>query len=552
MAGIRRYLVGAAAIVLATNTLGATLAPTAAVAKANPPGAVKLPKSGLKRTQGIVCGNLHRNWLPGSVLRSGYFLSDIQQSRNFTALGRHAKGAAKKRDLAQAKFYSKRAKTRQPTCTQAGRTTLASTPQPTPTATPLRFNIGGATALALQGTTTMHAVRRMAVQASAPAVGSNLQAVSGSGQLSDAVSSGTASISHFLIGPTGKLYVGFAQPVNLSNTSSPTWPSSGCVLAQVDPSTGIPACIDSSLSMIAWSGVSPDPSPAIQFDDAGGIYYTGSANGTTVLRRYLNGVSTNLIAPGIDLQHWLVMGDGSVLITGETWATSATWTRRIDPSGSVQTIAPRWANFLAAFPDNNAYIGTDSGVFRYLTSEHRLDPEPWLSSTPGTTAWNDATTICSTNHSGLNGSCGWNLNYMTSSFQTSDGKEIVTAGFGGSSGAVAMQYYPTVKFLSTEVKNVSVAHAAGNNLLLAGLTGAGQNVLTLYNTATDTETELIGPSNEIEIYHLDYVVSQNKVMFDGLRFSDNNYVIGSVDLGTHQVNTVATSSAKWADLQTFG
>jgi hypothetical protein len=48
------------------------------------------------------------------------------------------------------------------------------------------------------------------------------------------------------------------------------------------------------------------------------------------------------------------------------------------------------------------------------------------------------------------------------------------------------------------------------------------------------------------------VYETNKVMFDGLRFADNNYVLGSIDLGTHQVRTVATSSVKWADLQTFG
>lgn len=112
------------------------------------------------------------------------------------------------------------------------------------------------------------------------------------------------------------------------------------------------------------------------------------------------------------------------------------------------------------------------------------------------------------------------------------------------------QGYPTVRFLPTEVKNVAVAQRAVNNLLHADANG--NKVLTLYNTSTDTETQVVGASNQIEIYHLNYVANGNKVLFDGLRFSDNSYVIGEVDLSIDQVNVVATSSVKWADLQNFG
>jgi hypothetical protein len=115
-----------------------------------------------------------------------------------------------------------------------------------------------------------------------------------------------------------------------------------------------------------------------------------------------------------------------------------------------------------------------------------------------------------------------------------------------------MEYYPTVSFLSTSVTNARIADtASGDNLALAGLNANSQNVLTLYNTANHTETQLIRPDNEIEIYHLHYVASSNRLMFDGLRFADNKYVIGEVDLGTHQVTVFNTSSAKWGDVQPF-
>jgi hypothetical protein len=43
-----------------------------------------------------------------------------------------------------------------------------------------------------------------------------------------------------------------------------------------------------------------------------------------------------------------------------------------------------------------------------------------------------------------------------------------------------------------------------------------------------------------------------KILFDGLRFADNKYVIGEVDLSTQVVTVVNTAAVKLADLQTFG
>jgi hypothetical protein len=40
-------------------------------------------------------------------------------------------------------------------------------------------------------------------------------------------------------------------------------------------------------------------------------------------------------------------------------------------------------------------------------------------------------------------------------------------------------------------------------------------------------------------------------MFDGLRFADNKYVFGQVDLGTNQLNIFSTLTSKWDDFQGF-
>jgi hypothetical protein len=97
-----------------------------------------------------------------------------------------------------------------------------------------------------------------------------------------------------------------------------------------------------------------------------------------------------------------------------------------------------------------------------------------------------------------------------------------------------------------------VAQSVLDYIILSGTDLNGKNITTIYNTSTDTEQVLIPASTEIEVYHLNYVASTNKIMFDGLRFSDNKYVIGQVDLNTKVVSASQTGSSKLLDFQTFG
>lgn len=417
--------------------------------------------------------------------------------------------------------------------------------------TPLRFNVRGAIGLALAAPRAGAAADRTTRVSSA---GSNLETVSAAGHMSDAVSSGTATISHFLIAPGGKLYVLFSQRTNLADTSA--FSGAGCLLAQVDPASGTPTCIDQTLQWINWANSGPvEQSAAIQFDDSGAIYYSGTdSSGRTVLRKYAGGVSTDLITDNVSLDHFLVLGDGTVVISGMTTSTSERWTRRISPSGALKSLRPTASNFLARFPDGNVYMGMwntgNLGVERYLPASDQVDPTFWIGGSVGGNEPDtfDAPSICTAAHVVSNPFCSWYGSWVSWSFATSDGNEFV-----GASGltTVPMEYYPTVRFLSSEVTNVTVALGVINQLVLAGLNSQSQHVLTLYNTSTDTEQELLGPDDEIEIYHLSYVPGSNSVLFDGLRFSDNKYVIGEYQLSTHTMNEVATSAVRWSDLQAF-
>ncbi len=62
------------------------------------------------------------------------------------------------------------------------------------------------------------------------------------------------------------------------------------------PGDGTPSCIDSELQSIDWnSNPTAASNPPVQSDSQGAIYYRGQGQNGSVLRKYLNGVKTDLI-----------------------------------------------------------------------------------------------------------------------------------------------------------------------------------------------------------------------------------------------------------------
>jgi hypothetical protein len=263
----------------------------------------------------------------------------------------------------------------------------------------------------------------------------------------------------------------------------------------------------------------------IQFDDAGTVYYLGYIGSRNVLRKHVNGVSTDLVNDAIYINDFLVLGDGSVILSGRTEATGASWVRRLTPQGGIQTlVSSGTSTFLHQFPDGNVYIGSGTmmggGVRRFLIGTNQMDPRYWIAADVNNTSLDryfDATPYCTGTDSQTNsGFCGTYGAYAAAAHRTARGEVFVVAG-GGANGTL-MQYYPTLAKPATSVRGVSTAAGVHDNVAVAGLNAANQNILTLYNTTTATETELLGAANEVEIYHINYVASSNRIMFDGLRF----------------------------------
>ena len=365
--------------------------------------------------------------------------------------------------------------------------------------------------------------------------GSGLLAVTSAGTVSEAMTTGSAKVQQFYTAPNGRFYVLFQQKTALVSGGA------ACLLAEVIPSTGIPICIDESLSSIWWSSSSSTATDPVQFDAQGNIYYQGVDSGTkTSLRRYSAGVRTDLVNDNVTVSSFMVLDDGSVIYSGTTRATQAKYVRRITTTGGVETLVGTGeATFIRKFADGNIYMGVwsndNNGVLRFLTSTGTMDSKAWIAGSlnnKSQEATNSISTLCPPPGSSATQSfCGWYGAYLMDSFNLKSGVSVALTGSWGTSNKQLYRYTPDVARITTSLSGVTIAREAGNVLALTGLNAAGKNITSLYDPSNNQETVVIDAATEIELYNLTYVASTNKLMFNGLRFADNKYVVGEISLG---------------------
>lgn len=530
-------------------------------AAARPNGAVPVTPTDVTKSGAATCAPVNGKFVAGTRLKGNYFISHAQQAANFKATAASAKGAAKTKATASSKNWASKAKTQQKLCNalNSGSDIAGGSKGNAGGSTgnvkgKLKFNIKNAVGIAL--------VKKASVKKkSTPPAGAvdevapedtTLVAVDEAGKTTEAISSGEAVVKKFLVAPNDKLYVLFDSPTVVGDAAT-------CLLAEVDPASGDPKCIENELTAVSWNSGEPGSlNPSIQFDATGAIYYVGtSQSGKYNLRKYAAGATTSLINDNIQIYDFLVLSDGNVYYTGMTLTTKLSYTRRVDPAGLITTVQGERSYFLMRFADNNVYYGVASkGVLTWLTKSGKNDDFPYIApSTATQIARNDTSKFCVAGVAANDGFCEIATGtlttpgvYIRQSFNTLSGKTFVNAG--NAPMGTLMQYYPQVKRATTVVDKMTIGQVIVDYIIMAGVNVNGQNVLTLYDTNTGSERKLIDETKEIEIYRLNYV-SSNKIMFDGLRFSDNKYVIGQVDLSTGVVTASQTGSDKLIDFQTF-
>lgn len=541
IARARRVSALAVAVAFALIALITVVGMPTAIA-GGPAGSVKLPPSKVVKFGPVTCGQIKSDWQAG-IYRSGYFLTFLAKYEIVREKAVQAKDK-KKRDklFKKASALHKKARRLNKVCEAAGEA-----------GGQLRFDFKQARGLALLD---LPRGRSATGSAAAFAGKTNLDAVAADGSTEEAAISGTAKIKKFLIAPDDTVYLLFVEPVDLDVTN-PADPE--CLLARVDPDSGRPTCVDDSLVMVDWPDDTTLSNDAIQFGPGGAIYYSGlTAANKTVLRRVVAGRTTDLITDYMYLSDFLVLPDGSVITTGQTKSTGSQWTRRVAPQGGLQTIAPEQMQFLDRYPDGNVYMGGfwsqySLAVGRFLTATNQLDTKYWIGSSsaePAADFYFDRDAFCSDGQAATRaGFCQGNGAMLRDSATTSDGQVFVIAGSGANN--ILARYYPGLVFPDIAIRPTAVV-AAGRKLVLAGLSGTGQNVISIYDPASDEAATVVGPDNEIEAYHFSYSPSRNEVLFDGLRFSDNTYVLGRIDMDTNAVTVSPAGDQRWEDFEAFG
>ena len=371
--------------------------------------------------------------------------------------------------------------------------------------------------------------------------GSKLLAVSTTGAVSDAISSGTAVVKDFYSAPNGNVYVVFESKVALT-TGGTT-----CLLAVVDVSTGVPTCVDSTLDSVSWGlgSNSNNGNSPIQLDTSGAVYYAGQVGSTSVLRKAKNGIVSDLINDNVTLQDFIALPDGTVIVAGQTTSSQVKWLRRISVAGGLKNLNIGRVSTLWKFADGKVYAGLWDGFFgfkRYSTDLDVLEEKSWIS---GTLNQGSQESYFLVDGKGGISDCNsenWTKNYasfcgfygtaLSSVFNVLGQKTFGLAGSSGSTGRQLWQYYPTVERTNvTAIKSVTLAQQVNAMIILSGTSSTGSNILSLYDTSSKQETVVMDGSNEVEIYSMSYSQKKNAIMFSGLRFSDNKYVVGEVSLG---------------------
>jgi hypothetical protein len=399
---------------------------------------------------------------------------------------------------------------------------------------------------------------------------SGLVAISATGEVSEAITmheitdsngfvipiSTPIRVSKFYTGPDGQIYLLLVYQVQYSSTPE------SCVFFRVSQDTGIPTCLDKNLTGMHWYGgwmSQRYTNPGVQFDAAGNVYYMGynASIGamSTVLRKYdiVTGVITDLVTENTRIDDFAVLPNGAAIIVGNTTSTGQQWTRVVG-GGGVRSLTGALngvsARFVAKFADGNYYLGrfasvgptstVANGVVRYNVSSGQLETKYWISAprwgTNGQAVTSDSYNILSVVCLDSNG----NIQYSNQICQnggagvtqiaTAGGKTFAVNQSAPGEDAVLMEYYPTVKEVPLSIKKVTLLVAAGSKAVIAGTNTDGVNVMSIYDPSTGVETVVMDGTTETEMYSMSYVPATNKVMFSGLQFATNSFVVGEINI----------------------
>ena len=550
-------------VLLAVLSLGAFSSPAFAKKPKVPKGAVKVAPWNVSSVgKGVWCGKAPGKWrsyVPGKkiLVRKGgktktYFIPALRQARKSRSASK-AKGLKKIH-----RRYSKR-------CRKVK---------------PLRFTLKRAVGIARSTRKGSPRSRMRSAPEESP-----LLAILPSGKLRDAVTSGGGNIrvDRYWSGPNGNLVL-YVDPIDLNDTTSAS-SNEKCVFVEVDRTTGIPSCIDPQITQI--SNAAGSFGEVVQFDSYGGIYYTGligdprDANAwrSELRKRNPDGKITKL-TEGNYIRSFAVLPDSSVLAVGERecgpfypCSNTPVWLKRFTPPPSsseidllssspnvMGTLQGPPIDGLSIFPDGNVYFYSavspldgwgppQQRILRYLTTEKRLDPKPWISFDPDPAAQWQLSSVCSgdgTDTSSwpctpFNGAQPQESRLFWGNQITTPERKVFVAARDA-----LYQAAPELSVLRTSTTLPLADNPSGKFCLTSSgeaaiycggdLFGQNRRVINKLDLSSGVETTLLGAQLGLNPIRVGVISAGKKVLFVANRNGER--VLGQIDLMTGEVSLI--------------
>lgn len=540
------------ALAVATVFIATSIASPPTYALSPTDNVYQLTLDEVKKNGAVLCGRFYSQngsgqfkpgrWLgkaPTKPNTGALFIHHESEAANYLAMSKKKKYSKSKRAS-----YAKKAK-----ASKALATTQASKCK---NVNALKFSpvIATAKGVAIRGTAnsnfSMHDNK-----SSSSAAKSNIFALNANGEMQQAIVNGYPEATMARVSPDGSLYIAFQNRINLLDVSwDPGVPgtANGCSLIRIPNGSSTPSCVDTLIYNLRT-----DFSDAIQFTSNGTMAYLAETDrGPIVRKRATNGTISNVTsaAGGSYVEKFRLLENGQVLVGGNTESNGLQWVKLYKTNGISSTLIPSFPRYIEKFPDGKVYVGAEgeNGVRVYnpvsqvLESTHYmasdLEPNP-----PPATFY--TSTMCRAEVPGM---CDGGSN--ASRFSTTTDQRVF-AITGGSDERAIIQYYPSTSIQRIDVSDVisipTLMVAAGNKLVVAGVTAASKNVLYLVDPTTGQKTVIRSAATDFETYHVKYRASTNELLYDGLK-SNNTFVLVKRNLSTNVESEQVVGSIRLLDL----
>ncbi len=355
-------------------------------------------------------------------------------------------------------------------------------------------------------------------------------------------------VEQFQFGPKGNLYIVFRHPQEARDGKS-------YILMKANPETNEFKGIDSSLTNLVW--LEHSTTKNVQFDQQENIYYFAHADlgnnvWDRVLRKYVDEDNIeDIINRDMEIFHWLVRGDGTIIIAGRTRANNEEWLRKVNPieaspDARVESITePDWWwewGWMAEFPDNLVYVTLNgsfldlNGVYRLADDLPRLEQEdadaPYIGDKEGS-LYKIHDLVAGHSEEYIKGITEMGRVQEMINYEIDDNGTVYgLAGHWYNKYRTVVKLYPEPMVIEPQlIDRAQAMKVSSNKLIIAGFNNLeGKYKIVLYDPLTDITTDLM-PDKNIEIYLFDVQVNGN-ILFHGLDLDTNENIVAILELAS--------------------